>query len=354
MSGARARLGVVGLGRMGAVHVANLAGACPSAELVACTDADTALAAAVGERYGVKVAPDLEALLADDGLDGVVIATPTPTHADAALAAAAAGVPTFCEKPISLERAATLAVVEAFESAGVLLQVGFNRRFDATVADTARRVRDGELGAPYLLRISQRDQSPPPMNFLASSGGIFLDMGIHDFDLARFLVGDIVRVHALGTALSDPGFAALGDADTALVTLEFANGALGVVDLSRVAGYGYESSAELMGEKATVRLEMPPAFLAEWRRNNEAARPLLSSYDRRYGPAFVAELEAFAQAVRAGTPSPVSGREALAAFDVALAATAAHALGHAVAPQDAAAALATHDSESSRSPEGGQ
>ncbi len=316
---------------MGAVHAANLAHACPSAELAVCYDADAATAAALGARHGIAVAGSVEELLGAHELDGVVIATPTGTHAPLALQAADARLAVFVEKPISLERAATLQVVERFEAVGLALQVGFNRRFDDTVADVARRVRAGELGAPYLLRISQRDMSPPRPEFLAGSGGIFLDMGIHDFDLARFLVGDVVRVAAVGTAVSDPAFAEIGDFDTALATLEFANGALGVVDLSRVAGYGYESSAELVGEKATVRLEMPPALLAEWRRAGEATRPLLPTYDRRYGPAFAAELDAFARAILDSVPPPVTGRDALAAFDIAAAATSACALGHPVA-----------------------
>ena len=327
----RARLGVVGLGRMGAVHAANLAHACPSAELVACFDDDAVAAAALGARHGVVVAASLDELLGGHDLDGVVIATPTGTHGTVALRAADARLAVFVEKPISLERAPTLQVVERFESADLALQVGFNRRFDDTVADVGRRVRAGELGAPYLLRISQRDMSPPRPEFLAGSGGIFLDMGIHDFDLARFLVGEVARVSAVGAAVSDPAFAALGDFDTAVVTLEFHNGALGMIDLSRVAGYGYESSTELVGEKASVRLEMPPALLAEWRRPGEAVRPLLRTYDRRYAPAFAAELEAFARVILDGGAPPVTGRDALAAFDLAVAATRACAIGRPVA-----------------------
>ena len=327
----RARLGVVGVGRMGSVHVANLAHACPAAELVACYDADAAAAAAVAARYGVIAASSVGELFGAHGLDGIVIATPTGSHAPLALQAADARLAVFVEKPISLDRPATLQVVETFENAGLTLQVGFNRRFDDTVADVARRVRDGELGAPYLLRISQRDMAPPRPEFLVGSGGIFLDMGIHDFDLARFLVGEVVRVSAVGTAVSDPAFAEIGDFDTAVATLEFDNGALGVVDLSRVAGYGYESSTELVGEKATVRLEMPPALLAEWRRPGEATHALLSSYDRRYGPAFATELDAFARAILDASPSLVTGRDALAAFDLAQAATRACVLGRPVA-----------------------
>jgi predicted dehydrogenase len=315
---------------MGSVHAANLARACPSAELIACYDRDPDVARAAAERYGAVAVPSVEDLLGIEGLDGLVIAAPTAAHAPLALAAAEAGLGTFVEKPIALDRRSTLQVVERFEAARLALQVGFNRRFDESVADVHRRVRAGELGPPYFLRISQRDMAPPRPEFLAGSGGIFLDMGIHDFDLARFLVGDVARVSAVGAALADPGLRDIGDFDTAVATLEFANGALGVVDLGRAAGYGYESSAELVGATATVRLETPPALAAEWLRAGEATRPLLRSYDRRYGPAFAAELEAFARALLDGTPVPVTGRDALAAFEVALAATRSCALGRPV------------------------
>ncbi len=316
---------------MGSVHAANLAHACPSAELVACYDPDADAVGAVAARYEIAAAESVDDLLTAYDLDGIVVATPTATHAMLALRAADAHLAVFLEKPISLERPETVQGVERFEADRLALQIGFNRRFDDTVADVARRLRAGELGMPYLLRISQRDMSPPPPEFLAGSGGIFLDMGIHDFDLARFLVGDVARVSAVGTALSDRGFAEIGDFDTAIATLEFENGALGVLDLGRVAGYGYESSAELVGEKATVRLDMPPALLAEWRQPGLASRPLLRSYDRRYSAAFAAELDVFARALLDETPPPVTGRDALAAFDIATAATRACELGRPVA-----------------------
>ena len=316
----RVRLGVTGLGRMGEVHARNAAGRCAGVELAGLFDPDAARAAALSARLGVPAAASFEALCHDSRLDGVIIAAPTAEHAALSLQAIAAGCPVLCEKPISLERAAIVAVAEAAARAKVTLQVGFNRRFDAANQAAAERRRRGELGEVYLFHSSQRDMSPPRSEFLAGSGGIFHDMGVHDFDAARFLVGEIVEVSAAGSALSDPGFAAIGDYDTAVVTARFETGALGLFDLSRVAGYGYESALEVMGAAGTVRVACPPALGVEWRAHGSATRPLLTAFHERYGAAFVAEVESFAEAILTGRAPLATGADALAAFDLAEAA----------------------------------
>ncbi len=321
MSAGRVRLGIAGLGRMGRVHAANAAGRCPSVELAAVFDPLAECAAEIAGRFGVPAAPSLEALLGEHGLDGVIIAAPTGEHAALSLQAIAAGCHVLCEKPISLEREPTLSVTEAAAKAKVKLQVGFNRRYDVANQAAAEARRSGELGEVYLFRSSQRDMSPPRPEFLSGSGGIFRDMGIHDFDAARFLVGEIIEVAAAGTVLSDPGFTAIGDYDTAVVTVRFANGALGLFDLTRVAGYGYDSTVEIMGAAGTVRVETPPLLNLEWRRPGAATRPLVSGYDQRYGAAFVAEVEAFARAILEGSEPLATGADALRAFDLADAAT---------------------------------
>src|SRR3954471_22341183 len=252
----RLRIGLAGLGRMGRLHAANLARHCPSAELVAVTDADPAVAAAVGGEAGVPALPDFDALLSE--VDAVVVATPTGTHSELVTRAARAGRAVFCEKPVSLDRPATVDTLAAVAAAGVPFQVGFHRRFDPDWAAAAARIRAGELGEVYLFRSSLRDMRSPDPAFLASSGGLFLDVTIHDLDTARWMVGEVVEVSATGAALCDPRLAELGDIDTALVTLRFASGALGVVDNCRSAGYGYECSAEVVGSAATVRVENPP------------------------------------------------------------------------------------------------
>jgi predicted dehydrogenase len=326
----RARLAVAGLGRMGTVHAENLALRCPSAQLAALFDPRPEVAGRVAGELGATAVPDYDELLDDPALDGVVVAASTGAHADLALRAAKAGKHVFCEKPVSLERDVTLEVVTALKFAGVNLQVGFHRRFDPSFSAAAERVRAGELGDVYLFRASQRDMAPPRPEFLAGSGGIFIDMGIHDFDAARWLVGEVVSVSARGTALSGPGFAEIGDFDTAVVVLSFANGALGLLDISRVAGYGYESSAELMASRGTVRIDEPFLHGYEWRSPGVSNRPLVQSFDRRYSNAFVAELEHFARSIIEGTAPLVTGDDALAAFDLAQAADKACRLGQEV------------------------
>lgn len=313
----RLRVGLAGLGRMGRIHAANLATRCPSAELAGVTDADPALAAAVGTGLGVPVAASFDELLA--GVDAVAVATPTGTHADLIVRAAAAGRAVFCEKPVSLDRPATVAALDAAAAAGVVLQVGFHRRFDPDWAAATARIHAGELGEVYLFRSSLRDMSSPPPAFLAASGGFFLDFTIHDLDCARWMVGEIVEVSAAGAALSDPGYAALGDVDTGVVTLRFASGALGVIDNSRSAGYGYECSTEVVGSLATVRVENPPPRHYRWLTPGSAAHGIPRDFQERYPQAYAAELEGFARAVLDGTPPVVGGADALAAYDLAVA-----------------------------------
>jgi inositol 2-dehydrogenase len=311
----RLRVGLAGLGRIGRMHAAGLAYRCPSAVLAAVTDADPAVAAAVGAEHGVPVAADFDELLA--GVDAVAIASPTGTHAELVTLAAAAGKAIFCEKPLSLDRAAGIAAVEAAGAAGVPLQVGFHRRFDPDWAAATARIHAGELGEVYLFRTSLRDMSSPKPAYLASSGGFFVDVTIHDLDCARWMVGEIVEVTATGAALSDPEFAALGDIDTAVVTLRFANGALGVIDNSRSAGYGYECSTEVVGSLATVRVENPPPRNYRWLTPGSAAHGIPRDFVERYPQAYAAELESFARAVLDGTPPAVGGADALAAYDLA-------------------------------------
>jgi myo-inositol 2-dehydrogenase / D-chiro-inositol 1-dehydrogenase len=314
----RLRIGLAGLGRMGRIHAANLARHCPSAQLVAVTDADPTAATAVGGEVGVPVVPDFDALLSD--VDAVVVATPTGTHAELVTRAARAGRPVFCEKPISLDRPATVDTLAAVAAAGVPFQVGFHRRFDPDWTAATARIRAGELGEVYLFRTSLRDMRAPDPAFLASSGGFFLDVSIHDLDVARWMVGEVVEVYATGAALSDPRFAEVGDIDTALVTLRFASGALGVIDNSRSAGYGYECSTEVVGSAATVRIDNRPPRHFRWLTPGADTTGIPRDFQERYPEAYQAELEGFARAVLTRAPVAVGGADALAAYDLAVAA----------------------------------
>jgi predicted dehydrogenase len=312
-------IGVAGVGRMGRIHAVDLVSRCARAGLACVYDADGERAAALAEQLDVPVAATFDELL--ERSEAVAIATPTGTHAEH---------PVFCEKPVSLDRATTVVTIEAVEAAGVPFQVGFHRRFDPDWVAAAERIHAGELGAITLFRTSLRDMNPPNPAYLAGSGGFFVDVTVHDLDVARWLVGEVVEVSAHGAA-SDPAFAELGDIDTAVVVLHFANGALGVIDNSRGARYGYECSTEVMGTRATARIDNPHRRGLEWRTPGVAARDLVHDFEERYPYAYAAELDAFADCVRTGTPPRVTGQDALAAFDLAVAADESWRTGRPVA-----------------------
>jgi predicted dehydrogenase len=274
----------------------------------------------VGEQFEVPWVKSYEDILTDQTVGAVAIATPTGTHAELSVRAARAGKHVFCEKPISLDRRATVETIEAVQAAGVTFQVGFHRRFDPDWAAAVDRMRAGELGDVYLFRTSLRDMAPPKVEFLARSGGFFVDVTIHDLDTARWMVGEVVEVSAHGSALSGPGFAGIGDVDTAVVVVRFENGALGVIDNSRAAGYGYECSTEVVGWNATVRIDHPQYRHYEWRTPGWACRGLARDFEQRYPWAYAEELESFAQCGKDGLPARVTGYDALAAFDLACAA----------------------------------
>jgi inositol 2-dehydrogenase len=316
----KVRVALIGLGRMGRIHAGNLAGRCPSAELAVVADADPRAAAAAGEEYGVSWTADVAEVLGDPAVEAVAVATPTATHGDLAVRAARAGKHVFCEKPIALDRPATVRTVEAVAATGVAFQVGFHRRYDPDWAEATRRIRAGEMGEPYLFRTSLRDMKPPPVEFLSGSGGFFVDVTIHDLDTARWMVGEIAEVTSHGTAIADPAIRAIGDIDTALVTLRFESGALGVIDNSRAAGYGYECSTEVMGALATVRIDRPQHRNYRWLTPGAATYGISRDFEERYPLAYAEELEAFARCVRDGAAPAVTGLDALAAFDLATAA----------------------------------
>jgi inositol 2-dehydrogenase len=315
----RARIGLAGLGRMGRIHAANIAFRCPSAELACIFDADPEVARRVSEQLDAPWARSYDELLSGE-IDAVAIAAPTAAHAELTQRAATAGRHVFCEKPISLDRHATLETIDAVRAAGVKLQVGFHRRFDPDWVAAVERMRAGELGEVYLFRTSLRDMKPPKVEYLAGSGGFFVDVTIHDLDTARWMVGEIIEISAHGAALSDPAFAEIGDIDTAVVVLRFESGALGVLDNSRAAGYGYECSTEVMGSNATVRIDNPRAHHYEWRTPGWASRDLVRDFEQRYPVAYAAELDHFARCVTENMAPRVGGLDALAAFDLARAA----------------------------------
>jgi myo-inositol 2-dehydrogenase / D-chiro-inositol 1-dehydrogenase len=322
------QIGVIGAGRIGQVHASTIAYRVNRAQLAAVTDPVADAAHAVAEKYRVpKIAADYRAIVADPSIDAVLICTPTDTHAEIIGAAAQAGKHIFCEKPIALDLAATDAAIAAAERAGVKLQLGFNRRFDANFARVRQAVASGEIGQPQIIHIISRDPSPPPPTYVRSSGGIFLDMTIHDWDMARFLIGDeIEEVYVQGGVMVDPAIGEAGDIDTHVTLLRFANGAIGTIDNSRKAVYGYDQRVEVFGSAGAIQTENNYPNNSVVSTAEEVRRDLpLNFFMQRYVDAFAAEVEAFVAAVVDDKPVPVGGYDGRMALVVGLAAKKSYA-----------------------------
>lgn len=327
----RVRVGLVGLGRMGRFHAANLAGRIPGARLVRMVDAAEGVARENAARLGgVEWSTRYEDLLEDPEVEAVVVASPTPLHAEMVEAAAATGKHVFCEKPISQDLERTYEVIETVRSAGVKMQVGFHRRFDPDYRAAWERISAGHIGEVYLFRTTLRDMRSPGADYLEGSGGFFVDVTVHDFDVARWLVGEIEEVTAFGAALSDPGFEEMGEIDNAVVALRFAGGALGVIDNSRVAGYGYECSSEILGHRGTLRVGDHRRVAVETLTPGRACRDHVSDFVERFADAYREEMEHFARVVRGEEEPGVTGADAAAAFVLARAAERSYREGRTV------------------------
>jgi myo-inositol 2-dehydrogenase / D-chiro-inositol 1-dehydrogenase len=320
---ARRRLGVgvIGVGRIGRMHAELLSREIAGAALGAVYDPSDQRAREVAARLGVPACTSAEEILEGE-LDAVAICSTADTHADLLIAAARAGKAVFCEKPVSLSLAETDRALSAVEAAGVPFQIGFNRRFDPAHASVREVVAAGRVGEPHLVRISSRDPEPPPLDYIRSSGGLFLDMMIHDFDMARYLTGsEVVEVFARGAVRMAREFAQAGDIDTALVTLVHEDGCLTAIDNSRSAAYGFDQRVEVFGSRGMVASENPPAHSAVLVTSEGQRRPALHHFFlERYMPSYVREWEAFVEAVATGSRPPVSTADARAPLVIGLAA----------------------------------
>jgi len=282
----------------------------PEAELVAVSDIYVAAAEKLAVELGVPaVYGDHRHILEDPAIDALLICSSTDTHARLIEEAALAGKQIFCEKPIALDLAAIDQALETVERAGVKLMIGFNRRFDPNFQRVREVVAAGEIGEPHILRITSRDPAPPPLEYVKVSGGIFLDMTIHDFDMARFLVGDEVEsLYATGGVLVDPSIGEAGDVDTALVTLRFAGGAIGSIDNSRRAAYGYDQRVEVFGSGGCVTADNNYPNTAVVSDSQSVHRDLpFNFFMDRYTESYVNEIKAFVACILDDTPPPVSG-----------------------------------------------
>lgn len=321
---AKLNLGVVGLGRMGQVYAYHTASQLPNAALVAVADPRKDLADKfAAEVSGVAVYGDHLDLLQHPGLDGVIVATPTHTHYQVVIDAAAAGKHVFCEKPMSLTLASTDAMTAVIERAGIYFQVGFMRRFDEGYAAAKAKIEAGEIGTPVTIRSIGRDPFRTSLEFAnpAVSGGLIVDMGIHDFDLVRWLMTDEVeRVYAEAASLVYPELVTVGDFDNAMITLKFAKGGLGNIEVSRTAVYGYDIQTEVIGSKGTLQIgylrQTPVTLLTK----AGVSHDVVPHFPQRFGKAYTRQIEVFADCVYRQTPPPVNAADSRAALQIALAA----------------------------------
>ncbi|UDL95730.1 inositol 2-dehydrogenase [Lichenihabitans sp. PAMC28606] len=315
------RFGLIGAGRIGRIHGGNVA-ARSDARLVAIADADAASATALAQQTGAEVRA-ADAILTASDIDAVLICAPTDLHADLIEKAARAGKAIFCEKPVDLSSDRIRGCLDVVAQAAVPLMIGFNRRFDPNFATLKARLDHGLAGDIEIVSIISRDPSPPPVSYIARSGGLFRDMMIHDFDMARFLLGEEpIAVTAVGSALVDPAIGEAGDVDTAAVLLETRSGKIAQISNSRRATYGYDQRVEVHGSKGMLRAgnihETTVDFASAAGFN---ADPVQNFFLERYASAYRLELDAFVKAVTSGTAPTPSGQDGLRAQMLSDAAT---------------------------------
>ena len=318
------RIGVAGVGRIGAFHAATLS-SLPAVETLVLADADhdraRAVAAKLSGEVGVDALDGVDGLLAA-GLDGLVIATPTPAHAPLLRRAVEAGLPVFCEKPVAETIDETLAVLAAVRELGARVQIGFQRRFDVGYTAARAAVADGSVGWVHTLRAGTLDPAPPPAGYIATSGGIFKDCSVHDFDVIRWVTGrEVTEVYATGSNRGEAFFTDAGDVDTALALLRLDDGSLAAVSATRYNGAGYDVRLEVLGSRASVAVglddRLPLASVepgVTW-----PAGPGYAGFMERFEPAYRRELEAFTDLVAGTVDSPCTVADALEAVSIAAA-----------------------------------
>jgi len=311
----KVKLAVIGTGRMGSVHCRNIVRQIPTADLVAVCDIRLEVAQEVADELGIRtVVRDYHDLLADPDIEAILISSSTDTHAFMMKDVAQAGKHIFCEKPLALELDRIDDALAVVAESGVKLQVGFNRRFDKTYQRVKEIVSSGEIGRPCILRITNRDPDFPAMEFLRVSGGIFLDLAIHDFDMVRFQMGEVDEVYAAGGVLLEPTLKEFDYIDTDVVILKFANGAFGTIDNSRKAVYGYDQRLEVFCSNGTAmaKNEEETAAIKGNRDGFLSAKPPYF-FMQRYAPCYVEEVRQFIDCVRDDLPTPTTAEDGRAA-----------------------------------------
>lgn len=335
----KVNVGLIGIGRLGRVYARDLATRLAGVRFAALADTNATLAEETARELDVpRWYSDPLALLDDPGIDAVIIVSPTHTHTELVVAAMGRGKAAFCEKPPALSLGETQTMKDAVARAHGFLQMGFMRRFDAGYAAARKRIDEGVIGTPIVFKSSSRDPSRPSLEYAnpKSSGGMIVDMGIHDFDLARWYMGEVASVTAVGGVLAYPELAEVGDIDNAIITLTFASGRIGVVDLSRSGIYGYDIFGEILGTTGTLRigyLRETPLFVMT---KNQVAHDTVPFFMERFRDAYTVQLQNFVDNLRNDREPPITIEDAIGALRIALAATRAQSTGEAVSLQDAA------------------
>jgi len=306
----KVNIGVIGVGRIGRMHTRNLKHQVSGVNVLGVADVLEKAAQSIAKDLEIPIAEkDYHCLLENKDIDAVVICSSSGTHAQIISEAAQAGKHIFCEKPIALDIDKIDQAIMAVKNAGVKLQVGFNRRFDPSFKKAKNLVASGKIGTPHLVRITSRDPEPPPISYVKVSGGIFLDMMIHDFDMARYLLDqEVVELMAVGSCLVDPAIGEAGDIDTAIVTLKYEKGAWGTIDNSRKAVYGYDQRIEIFGSEGCVMVgnKKPTEVAVIGTEDARSDKPIFW-FIERYIEAFLAEMKEFIKCIQEDTRPPVGG-----------------------------------------------
>ncbi|MCY4539190.1 MAG: inositol 2-dehydrogenase [Chloroflexi bacterium] len=315
------KLGIIGVGRVGRLHASILTSRVANARLLAIADIFPEAAKSAAEAYGIPdYSSDAGELINSSELDAIVICSSTDTHVGYIVEAAEAGKHVFCEKPIDHDLAAIDKALRAVEANGVKLQVGFNRRFDSGNARVKQAIESGEIGQPQMLSITSRDPAPPPIDYIKVSGGLMMDMMIHDFDLCRFLLGDVAEMYAMADVMVDPAIGQAGDVDTAKVMLRFENGAIGTIENSRQAVFGYDQRLEVFGSGGEARTgNVHPNQVTISDASSVRRDLIMRFFVERYFESYVAEMNAFVDAIENDTDVPVNGADGRAPVLMAMA-----------------------------------
>lgn len=315
------KIGVAGAGRIGKIHIENILQNFPHVEIALVADPSDEGAAYV-EGKNIPFSRDYKDIIENKEIEAVIICSPTDTHANFVELAAQAGKHIFCEKPLDLSLVQVEQTLSIVEKAGVKLMLGFNRRFDPNFLKIKSMVDSGQVGDPQILKITSRDPGPPPISYVKVSGGLFMDMAIHDFDMARYIMNkEVVEVYSRAAVLIDPAIGEAGDIDTALTTLTFEDGTMANIDNCRKAVYGYDQRLEVFGSKGMAKVDnnYPDNHQFYSAECVQGSLPL-NFFLERYTTSYLNEMAAFFKSVQDGDELPVSGNDALAAMKIALSA----------------------------------